>query len=107
MRFRLFTRRSLKGKLFRVLLGGVLLPYALIGLWLLGTVDRSSEESLRTLLDTELDQAVNVVGTRWAVLQSSLADIARDSVVQVALLGPVMPALAGDATPQLHLTPRP
>ena len=101
MRFRLFTRRSLRGKIFRVVLGGVVVPFLVVGLWLTGTVGRSGEGLLRDRLDLALGQVALRAGERWTALRSTLLDVADDSVVQATLLR--TPAPTSDTLSRLTL----
>src|SRR5215208_3188122 len=77
--------RSLRGKFLLVVVGGVVLPLAVLGLWLTGSAARSGEGLLQTRLDAALAQVVSEAGSRWVGLRSEILDVADDSVVQNAL----------------------
>jgi signal transduction histidine kinase len=77
--------RSLRGKFLLVVVGGVVLPLAILGLWLTRSAARSGEELLQTRLDAALAQVVSEAGTRWVGLRSEILDVADDPVVQNAL----------------------
>ncbi|MEO7502325.1 MAG: ATP-binding protein [Gemmatimonadaceae bacterium] len=76
---------SLRAKFLLVVLGGVLIPLAVVGVWLTGSAARSGEALLTTRIDTALDQVVSEAGTRWVGLRAKLLDIADDSAVQRVL----------------------
>jgi hypothetical protein len=56
---------SLRSKFILIVLGGAVLPLALLGLWLTRTAERSGEHLLRARLRTSLSQVVDEVGLRW------------------------------------------
>jgi hypothetical protein len=66
-------------------LGGAVLPLALLGLWLNRTAERSGEELLRARLGTSLGQVVDEIGLRWLSRRSQLLRLAECSAVQSAL----------------------
>ncbi len=78
---------SLRSKLILIVLGGAVLPLALLGLWLNRTAERSGEELLRARLGTSLGQVVDEVGLRWLSRRSQLLRLAECSAVQIALRG--------------------
>ena len=77
--------RSLRARFLLVVLVGVLIPLAVVGMWLTRSAARSGESLLRTRLDGALDQVVSEAGTRWVALRSEMLDIADDSAVQGVL----------------------
>ncbi|MDQ3242413.1 MAG: ATP-binding protein [Gemmatimonadota bacterium] len=77
--------RSLRARFLLVVLGGVLIPLAVVGLWLTRSAARSGEALLRTRLDSALDQVVVEAGIRWVGLRAEMLDIADDSAVQRVL----------------------
>lgn len=87
--------RSLRGKFFRVVLGGVVLPFLVVGFWLTGTAGRSGEGLLRDRLDLALGQVSMRAGEQWIALRATLLDVAEDSAVHAALLRPSTPNGAG------------
>jgi signal transduction histidine kinase len=76
---------SLRSKLILIVLGGAVLPLALLGLWLNRTAERSGEELLRARLGTSLGQVVDEIGLRWLSGRSQLLRLAECSAVQTAL----------------------
>jgi len=68
--------RSLRRRFLLVVLAGVIIPLAVVGLWLTGSASRSGEGLLRTRLDGALDQVVSEAGMRWVVLRSEMLDLA-------------------------------
>lgn len=83
---------SLRSKLILIVLGGAVLPLALLGLWLNRTAERSGEELLRARLGTSLGQVVDDVGLRWLSGRSQLLRLAECSAVQSALRHTPCPA---------------
>lgn len=93
---------SLRSKFILILLGGAVLPLALLGLWLNRTAERSGEELLRTRLNTSLNQVVDEIGLRWLSGRSQLLRLAEAPAVQAALRGsPASPAAGAEAQRQL------
>ncbi|UCC71901.1 MAG: HAMP domain-containing protein [Gemmatimonadota bacterium] len=76
---------SLRSKFTLIVLGGAVLPLALLGLWLNRTAERSGEELLRARLGTSLGQIVDEIGLRWLGRRSQLLRLAESSAVQTAL----------------------
>jgi signal transduction histidine kinase len=73
---------SLRGKILLIVLGGGMLPLALIALWLTHSAQRSGETLLRNRLDSTLARATRDVGVRWVRQRSALLSIAEDTVVR-------------------------
>jgi signal transduction histidine kinase len=80
-----------------VVLGVAVIPLALIGFWLLGSVARSGEEMLRQQLVEAMEQSEVQIGTQWMMVRSRLLDIADLDAVRTALerQEPVEGRLAG------------
>jgi signal transduction histidine kinase len=76
---------SLRSKFILIVLGGAVVPLALLGLWLNRTAERSGEELLRARLGTSLGQVVDEIGLRWLSRRSQLLRLAECSAVQIAL----------------------
>jgi len=74
MRFR--TGLSLRSKFILIVLGGAVLPLALLGVWLNQTAERSGERLLRGRLETSLDNLLEDVGLRWLSLRGEILRIA-------------------------------
>ncbi|MGD2123412.1 MAG: ATP-binding protein [Gemmatimonadota bacterium] len=74
MRFRLDL--SLRTKLIAIVLGGAVLPLALLGLWLNQTAERSGERILRERLEISLTEIAEDVGLRWLVVRGEILRIA-------------------------------
>lgn len=62
--------RTLRSRFLLLVLGGVLLPLALAGLWLNNSIARSGESVLESRLDAALDHVANDATTRWMTLPS-------------------------------------
>lgn len=76
---------SLRSKFILIVVGGAVLPLALLGLWLTRTAERSGEELLRARLQNSLGQVVDEVGLRWLSQRSELLRLAECPAVQAAL----------------------
>ncbi|MDP9176787.1 MAG: hypothetical protein M3O61_03820, partial [Gemmatimonadota bacterium] len=77
--------RSLRAKFLVGAIAGVLLPLAVVGLWLARATERSGESFLRERLRAGLAGIVDESGARWVRTRSDLLDIADDPAVQLAL----------------------
>lgn len=77
--------RSLRAKFLLGAIAGVLLPLALVGVWLARATERSGETLLRERLRAGLAGIVDESGARWVRTRSELLDIADDPAVQAAL----------------------
>jgi signal transduction histidine kinase len=77
--------RSLRAKVLLVIVFGVVVPLAIVGLWLTRATERSGRALLRARLDASLAQVVNEVSARWIVVRSGLLDIAEAPEVRGAL----------------------
>ncbi len=77
--------RSLRAKFLLVIVFGVVVPLAIVGLWLTRATERSGRALLRARLDAALVQVVNEVSARWVVVRSGLLDIAEAPEVRGAL----------------------
>lgn len=77
--------RSLRARFLLVVVGGVVIPLAIVGLWMSRATERSGRGLLRTRLDGALAQVVSDVGGRWVRVRAGLLDIADDSAVQASL----------------------
>jgi len=76
---------SLRSKFILIVLGGAVLPLALLGIWLNRTAERSGEHLLRGRLQTSLSQVVDEIGLRWLSQRSQLLRLAENTAVQAAL----------------------
>jgi signal transduction histidine kinase len=74
MRFRLDL--SLRTKLIAIVLGGAVLPLAVLGLWLNQTAERSGQRLLRERLELSLAEIAEDVGLRWLVARGEILRIA-------------------------------
>ena len=83
--------RSLRAKFLLVVSAGVVVPLAVVGLWLTRATERSGRDLLRTRLDGALVQVVNEVSGRWVVARAALLDMADDAAVR-STLGGISPA---------------
>jgi hypothetical protein len=90
---------SLRSKFILIVLGGAVLPLALLGLWLTRTAERSGEHLLRARLRTSLSQVVDEVGLRWLSRRSELLGLAECPAVQAALRDSLADPGSGDAVP--------
>jgi two-component system sensor histidine kinase AtoS len=73
MRFR--TGLSLRSKFILIVLGGAVLPLALLGVWLNQTAERSGERLLRERLDISLTEIAEDVGLRWLLVRAEILRI--------------------------------
>jgi len=76
---------SLRNKFILIVLGGAVLPLALLGVWLNRTAERSGEELLQTRLESSLSEIVDGIGLRWLSRRSQLLRVAESPWVQEAL----------------------
>lgn len=76
---------SLRWRFLLIVVGGVLLPLAILGVWLNRATERSGESLLRDRLNETLSEVVSQSGDRWVALRGELLDLADDTVVQRAL----------------------
>lgn len=74
MRFRYAL--SLRNKLVLIVLGGAVLPLALLGVWLNQTAERSGERLLRGRLESSVADIAEDVGLRWLVVRGEILRIA-------------------------------
>jgi signal transduction histidine kinase len=77
--------RSLRAKFLLGAIAGVLLPLAVVGLWLARATEHSGEMLLRERLRAGLASIVDESGASWVRTRSALLDIADDPAVQAAL----------------------
>jgi signal transduction histidine kinase len=83
---------SLRSKFILIVLGGAVLPLALLGVWLNQTAERSGEHLLRTRLESSLSEIIDGIGLRWLSRRSQLLRLAESESVQSALAGDGTPA---------------
>ena len=87
--------RSLRTKILLIVVGGTLVPLALVGVWLAEGVKRSGEGILRSRLDSTLTRAARDIGESWVHQRAALLSIADDTVVRNLLVAtdgnPVVP----------------
>jgi signal transduction histidine kinase len=76
---------TLRARFLLIVFCGAVLPLALIGLWLMRSVERSGESLLRARMDASMQRVVLEVGTHWTRLRSELLDLAEEPEVQQAL----------------------
>lgn len=89
--------RSLRSRFLLIVIGGVLLPLAILGFWLNRATERSGESLLRGRLNNTLSQIVDQSGATWVGIRGELLDVAEDPAVQNALTG-----RASDGAVSLH-----
>jgi signal transduction histidine kinase len=77
----------LRSKFILIVLGGAVLPLALLGVWLNQTAERSGEHLLRARLQSALLETVDGIGLRWMSRRSQLLRLAESQWVQAALSG--------------------
>jgi signal transduction histidine kinase len=73
---------SLRSKLLLMIVAGVLVPLAVLGLWLARSAQHSGETLLRGRLDDALVQVVDALSARWVAARSALLDVAESTPVQ-------------------------
>lgn len=78
---------SLRSRFLLVVLLGVLLPLGLVGLWVIGSAERSGEALLRARLDQSLHEIVEAAGLSWVERRSGLLHLAESPLAQAALRG--------------------
>jgi signal transduction histidine kinase len=78
---------SLRSKFILIVLGGAVLPLALLGVWLNQTAERSGERLLRGRLESSLAEVAEEVGLRWLVARGEILRIAELPEVQDGLRG--------------------
>ncbi len=76
---------SLRGKFILILLGGAVLPLALLGMWLNQTAERSGERLLRERLESSVDGVAEGAGLRWLTVRGRILSIAELPEVQDGL----------------------
>ncbi len=94
--------RTLRAKFLLIIVAGVAVPLAVVGLWLTGATERSGRTLLHARLATALAQVVYEAGSQWVVVRGALLDVAEDPTVRAALETPkgmVAPALSRVAAP--------
>ena len=82
---RLHWPRTYRTRFFLVVLGVAVMPLALIGFWLLGSVARSGERLLQAQLADALEQTEIEIGRQWLTTRSRLLDVADLAMVRRAL----------------------
>ena len=97
MRFRYAL--SLRNKLVLIVLGGAVLPLALLGMWLNQTAERSGERLLRGRLESSVADIAEDVGLRWLVVRGEILRIADIPEVRAELKssGPVGDVFSPDS----------
>jgi HAMP domain-containing protein len=78
---------SLRSKFILIVLGGAVLPLALLGVWLNQTAERSGERLLRGRLEYSLSEVAEDVGLRWLSVRREILRIAELPEVQAGLKG--------------------
>lgn len=85
MRLGFTSSLTLRSRFLLVVLLGVVLPIALVALWLTHTTRVSGEAVLRGRLEQSLGDAVSTVGLKWVRLRADLLELVSDPAVQSAL----------------------
>jgi two-component system sensor histidine kinase HydH len=83
-----FRSVSLRGRFRWIVVGGAILPMALIGLWLAASTQRSAQDLLRAALDSTLVGMRADVADRWTYRQGDLELLRRNEAVVRTLQGP-------------------
>jgi signal transduction histidine kinase len=76
---------SLRSRFILILLGGAILPLAVIGVWLNQTAERSGERLLRERLNNSLSEVAEDVGLGWLVARGEILRIAELPEIQAGL----------------------
>ncbi|MFH1762922.1 MAG: ATP-binding protein [Gemmatimonadota bacterium] len=76
---------SLRSKFILIVLGGAVLPLALLGFWLTGTAERSGGALLRERLEVSLGEVAEDVGLRWLTVRGEILRVAELPAVQAGL----------------------
>src|SRR5690348_15263759 len=79
------SRHALGRRLLTVVVGGSVLPLAMVGFWTTRSAARSGRTLLRTQLDAALGQTARDVETRWASRRSDLLLLAENEPVRLVL----------------------
>jgi len=82
-----YVPRSLAARFLAIALGGVLLPLALVGLWLSRSAERAGITLLRTQLSDAAEVLTNRVSARWVLRDGDLQLLARNSSAVALLRG--------------------
>jgi len=82
------SRHALGRRLLAVVVGGSVLPLALVGLWTTRSAARSGRTLLRAQLDAALEQTARDIETRWAGRRSDLLLLAENEPVRLVLSDP-------------------
>ncbi len=82
-----YLPRSLAARFLAIALGGVLLPLALVGLWLSRSAERAGITLLRTQLSDAAEVLTNRVSARWVLRDGDLQLLARNSSAVALLRG--------------------
>jgi signal transduction histidine kinase len=90
---------SIRTRFLFVLLGGAVLPLALIGAWLARSSERAGETLLRSQLEESLAGEVASLADRWRFVQADMLLLADNDVVWRHLLAP--PASSATIPPYL------
>lgn len=87
------TRRrgvSLRAQLLMILLGGAILPLALVGLWLTSSAVRSGEALLRSHLEESADRFAAAASGRWEYRRGDVALVAENEATVRAVTRPTI-----------------
>lgn len=79
------SHRALGLRFLAVVIGGSVLPLALVGFWTTRSAARSGRTLLRAQLETALGQTAREVETRWASRRSDLLLLAENEPVRLVL----------------------
>ena len=82
------SHHALGRRFLAVVIGGSVLPLALVGFWTTRSAARSGRTLLRAQLDAALSQTANEVETRWASRRSDLLLLAENEPVRLVLSDP-------------------
>lgn len=104
---------SLRSKFILIVLGGAVLPLALLGFWFTGAAERSGGALLRERLEASLGEVAEDVGLRWLTVRGEILRIAELPEVQAGLQAAGLPnetrpmplASLLDADPQKEFSP--
>jgi signal transduction histidine kinase len=77
--------RTYRTRFFLVVLGVAVIPLALMGFWLLGSVARSGERLLRAQLVLAMERTETEIGRQWLMTRSRLLDLTESVAVRRAL----------------------
>jgi signal transduction histidine kinase len=91
------TALTLRTKFLLIVLGGAVLPLAVVGLWLTGSASRSGRALLRTQLDAAVGALASDANDKWLARSGELQLLASNTVIQTMMSAPTQTASPADS----------